>query len=430
MTDLTELTGLKAAELIRKREISSVELTKACLERINQRNQDVGAWCHIDEEFSLSQAQIADASEPKSLLHGVPFGVKDVIDTKDFPTEYGSKIYKGRQPTRDADCVTLMRDAGAVLLGKCVTTEFAMFTPNQTRNPYNLAHTAGGSSSGTGAAVGDNTVPIAYGNQTAGSLIRPAAYCGVYGLKPTHGLGEGAGVMQMQPLFDTLGYMGRSIEDLQVFFGIATKTNQTREWKGDRNPRIGICRTYQWDSAQSESRKVLEETMSQLASQGVEVEYFDLPPEYAGLVETHRTVLYKGLSLSLAEPYEKYGDQLSDGLHDILAEGRSICAETYAAEYGKVQSFRAKVNDTFSHYDAILCPSAPGEAPAGMATGSPIFQVTWTLLGVPCLNLPVATGPQGLPVGVQLIGRRHDDANLLAIGKEIMNRISTFCVDE
>ena len=426
MKDLITLNGAEAARLIKAREISSVELTRACLERIERRNKEVGAWSAVDPELSLAEAAKADNQAPKSPLHGVPFGVKDVIDTRDLPTEFGTDIHRGRRPQADAKCVQLMRDAGAVVLGKCVTTEFAMFTPNETRNPLNLAHTAGGSSSGTGAAVADFMTPLAFGNQTAGSLIRPAAFCGVYGLKPTHGLASGKGILPLQRYFDTLGYMARSLEDIQAFFNIVTESTQTERWPESRRPRIALCKTHQWNFAGSESRIALEQTARQLAEQGVDVEEFELPAEFAGLVKTHRAVLYTGIAKSLAVEYNDHRDQLSDGLCEVIEEGRSTTPKAYARELDTAIRFRESANDLFEGFDAILCPSAPGEAPEGMGTGIPIFQVTWTLLGVPCINLPVAVGPGNLPVGLQLIGRRFDDHNLIALAQHLMQDLVRF----
>jgi Asp-tRNA(Asn)/Glu-tRNA(Gln) amidotransferase A subunit family amidase len=424
MKDLTKLTATQAAALIANKEISSVELTKALLARIGERNGDVGAWCHLDEEFSLAQALQADQTPATTRLHGIPFGVKDVIDTKDFPTEYGTRIHRGRRPGADALCVARMREAGAVLLGKVVTTEYAMFTPNETRHPLNLAHTAGGSSSGTAAAVADLHVPIAFGNQTAGSLIRPAAFCGVFGLKPTHGLVPGTGILPLQPLFDTLGYMARSIDDLQSFFSIASQSNQVAEWDARRRPRIGLCRTGQWHFAQPETRYVLEQTARQLAGEGIDVVEFDLPSKYTDLVATHHTVLWKGISESLRADYDAARDKMSPRLISIIEEGLRTSPEEYGKQCAIVEGCRNSINDAFGDFDAIICPSTPGEAPAGMGTGDPIFQVIWTLLGVPVMNLPVGTGPNRLPVGVQLVGQRYGDARLIALGKYLMQRLS------
>ena len=423
--DLTTLTATEAAALIANKELSSVELTQACLDRIAERNPEVHAFRHLDPEFSLAEAVKADKAAPRSELHGVPFAVKDVIDTQDFPTEYGTPIHAGHRPAVDATCVALMRDAGAVLMGKVVSTEFALFHPNETRHPMNLDHTPGGSSSGTGAAVCDRMVPIAFGNQTAGSLIRPAAFCGVYGLKPTHGTTDGTGILPLQLYFDTLGYMARSVSDIQAFYGIVSAQNQTAAWPADKVPKIGLCKTFQWEFAEPESRTVLTEAARQFAARGADVEAFELPEAYADLVAVHRRVLYKGIARSLDADYQAAQDKMSDGVLELLEEGRTTTDQAYDEAFANADQCRNSVNDHFGGFDAIICPSAPGEAPAGMATGNPIFQVTWTLLGVPCLNLPVGVGPHGLPVGIQLIGRRNDDATVLALGEHLMEGFET-----
>ncbi len=424
MKDLFKLTAAEAAALLERKEISSVELTTSCLERIRVRNSDVGAWRHIDEEYALQQARDADRTPAKSRLHGIPFGVKDVIDTADLPTEYGAKARAGHRPSADAACVKRMKDAGAVLLGKLVTTEYALYTPNETRHPFNLAHTAGGSSSGTGAAVADLHVPIAFGNQTAGSLIRPAAFCGVFGLKPTHGAGPVDGILPLQPFFDTLGYMARGVEDLQAFFGIVSKGEPALGQPVQKRLKIGLCRTQQWDRALPESRFVLEEVARQLSGRGFEVAEFSLPDDHADLVESHRVVLWKGVAESLDADFSKSRDKLSAALIGHLEAAREISPETYRKHRAFAERCRSGVNDLFGDFDAIICPSAPGEAPVGMATGDPVFQIVWTLLGVPVINLPVGSGPKGLPLGVQLIGRRSDDTRLLAMARHLMDRIT------
>jgi Asp-tRNA(Asn)/Glu-tRNA(Gln) amidotransferase A subunit family amidase len=422
MTYLPDLFATEAAQLIAAGKLSSVELTRAYLDRIEVRNPLVRAWCAIDEDLALSAAAEADASPPRSPLHGVPFGVKDVIDTADLPTEYGSPIHAGRKPAKDASCVAKMRSAGAVHLGKLVTTEFAMYSPNGTRHPHNLERTPGGSSSGTAAAVADRQVPLAFGNQTAGSLVRPAAFCGVFGLKPTHGIVETDGILPLQPYFDTLGYMARSVDDLRAFFGIVSGLTGPADWEEPRAPRIGLFRTYQWEHAEPETRFVLETVAQSLAANGCDVREFDLPQDYAGLIEVHRAVLYRGISRSLAADYERAGEQMSEILQSIIEEGRALDEEAFEARFATADRMRNMINDDFGDFDALICPSAPGEAPFGLGTGSPVFQVTWTLLGVPCINLPLGTGPNGMPVGVQLVGRRHDDVRLLALAKYLMER--------
>ena len=218
MAELNRLTASEAAALMEKNEITSEDLVRACLARIEEREETVQAWQYLDPDFAIAEARKADAAERKGPLHGIPFAAKDIIDTADMPTENGSPIYAGRRPDADAPCVAVMRDAGAVLMGKTVTTEFATFNPGKTRNPHNSGHTPGGSSSGSGAAVGDCMVPLAFGSQTAGSLIRPAAFCGAYGLKPTHGTVDLSGILPLEATLDTLGYMARSVDDLATYY--------------------------------------------------------------------------------------------------------------------------------------------------------------------------------------------------------------------
>jgi len=423
--ELTELTATDAARLIANRELSSVELTRACLDRITARNPDVLAFRHLDPDFSLAEAAKADQGSPKSPLHGVPFAVKDVIDTKDFPTECGTQIRAGRRPSKDATCVSLMRDAGAVLLGKVVTTEYALFHPNETRHPMDLERTPGGSSSGTGAAVCDRMVPIAFGNQTAGSLIRPAAFCGVYGLKPTHGTTDGTGILPLQLYFDTLGYMARSIADIQTFYSVVSRRDQHQIWPLDKRPKIGLCETFQWEFSTHEAREVLNGAAERFKACGANVEKFVLPDAYSDLVTVHRRVLYTGIARSLDADYRKSKNLMSEAMLLLLEEGRATSDADYDVAFAYADQCRANVNQIFDDYDAIVCPSAPGEAPKGTATGNPIFQVTWTLLGVPCLNLPVGIGPNGMPLGIQLIGRRGDDDKILALGDYLMRNFET-----
>jgi Asp-tRNA(Asn)/Glu-tRNA(Gln) amidotransferase A subunit family amidase len=423
LKQLASLTASDAAQLIARREISSVELTKACLARIHDRNPDVAAWRFIDEKTSLAAAEVADKTDAKTPLHGIPFGVKDVIDTAEFPTECGTVIHAGRRPRADASCVSIMRKAGAVLLGKLVTTEYAVYSPNETRHPLNLAHTPGGSSSGSAAAVADMQVPIAFGNQTAGSLIRPAAFCGIFALKPTHGLVDQRGILPLQPFFDTLGYMARTIDDLQAFFGTVTETSQIATWDENRVPNIGICKTFQWQYAKPETRFVFQEVANQLRAHGIKVTELQLPEHFADLPITHQTMLHKGISDSLRADYDRAKNQMSERLRSMVEAGANMNVTTYEKQRSFAEECRASINTVLADYDAILCPSTPGEAPVGIATGDPVFQVVWTLLGVPCINLPVATGPRGLPIGIQLIGKRHADAQLLAVARHLMQTI-------
>ena len=419
MTELHELTAIEAATLIASRKLSSVELTRACLDRAEARNRAVGAWAHLDRDYALAQAAAADAQAARSPLHGVPFGVKDVIDTEDMPTELGSPAHKGRRPARDALAVARMRAGGAVLMGKLVTTEYAMFSPNGTKHPLDPERTPGGSSSGTAAAVADCQVPIGFGTQTAGSLIRPAAFCGVFGLKPTHGVVPLDGVQPLTPFLDTIGYMARSIADLQAFFGLVAQSQGYNG--GDRRPlRIGLYQPPGWDSAHPETKLVVEGVAGQLSGNGFEVDEVILPLPFTDLLPVHRTILCCGIVEAL-EPYYTTGP-ISETLAAILSEGRATDPELHAQHRAVAEQCRAGFSAEIEGYDALLCPSTLGEAPIGSATGDPVFQVMWTLLGVPCVNLPLGRGPNGLPIGVQLVGHRHTDHALLGVAQRIMER--------
>lgn len=419
MTALNELTATEAGAMIAAREISSEELVQACLDRIGEREEAVGAWQWIDPEQALEQARAADAADPKSPLHGVPFGVKDIIDTAGIPTEYGSPIFAGHVPERDAPCVARMRDAGAVLLGKTVTTEFATFHPGKTANPHDPAHTPGGSSSGSGAAVGDNMAPLAFGSQTAGSLIRPAAFCGVCGLKPTHGTIDISGVFELEAALDTLGYMARSVDDLAAYYAIVRGAAPRPLEDGiGRAPRIGVCRTFHWDQAQPETVQALDDAARKLTELGAAVGDMTLPGDFSTIVETHRIILNVGLTRSLGDLYRDDGDRLSERLRAMIEAGMEVPPDRYESAKAHADSCRAASDAAFGDWDVLLAPSAPGEAPRGLeATGDPIFQIPWTLLHVPCVTIPTATGPDGLPVGVQLIGRHGDDDTVLRIAK-------------
>ena len=419
MTELHELTAIEAATLIASRKLSSVELTRACLDRAEARNRAVGAWAHLDRDYALAQAAAADAQAARSPHHGVPFGVKDVIDTEDMPTELGSPAHKGRRPARDALAVARMRAGGAVLMGKLVTTEYAMFSPNGTKHPLDPERTPGGSSSGTAAAVADCQVPIGFGTQTAGSLIRPAAFCGVFGLKPTHGVVPLDGVQPLTPFLDTIGYMARSIADLQAFFGLVAQSQGYNG--GDRRPlRIGLYQPPGWDSAHPETKLVVEGVAGQLSGNGFEVDEVILPLPFTDLLPVHRTILCCGIVEAL-EPYYTTGP-ISETLAAILSEGRATDPELHAQHRAVAEQCRAGFSAEIEGYDALLCPSTLGEAPIGSATGDPVFQVMWTLLGVPCVNLPLGRGPNGLPIGVQLVGHRHTDHALLGVAQRIMER--------
>ena len=423
---LHELTALEAATRIHAREISSEELVRACLDHIEERENEVQAWQHLDPAYVIAEARKADALKPQSPLHGVPFGVKDVIDTGDLPTECGSVIYRDRRPVADAACVAAMRSAGAILMGKTVTTEFATYTPGKTRNPHDPGHTPGGSSSGSAAAVGAAMVPLAFGNQTAGSLVRPAAYCGVTGFKPTHGTVDLSGIFELVPRLDTLGYMARSVDDIAAFYGIVLGRQVPLNDGPDRAPRIGLCRTFHWHEAAPETVEAIESAAAFCAEMGAEVEDVEMPAHFGNLAETHTTILNAGLGKSMGKLLRENGDRLSERLQEMIRNGLETSDTALREATDHADRCLAEFNGVMGDRDVFLTPSAPGEAPKGTAsTGNPIFQVVWTLLQVPCITLPWSAGPNGLPVGVQLIGRRGDDGTVLRVAKWLEARHQT-----
>lgn len=419
MAELYKLTATEAAALMEKNEIASEDLVRACLVRIEEREETVQAWQYLDPDFAIAEARKADATERKGPLHGIPFAAKDIIDTADMPTENGSPIYAGRRPDADAPCVAAMRNAGAVLMGKTVTTEFATFNPGKTRNPHNSGHTPGGSSSGSGAAVGDFMVPLAFGSQTAGSLIRPAAFCGAHGLKPTHGTVDLSGILPLEATLDTLGYMARSVDDLATYY--ATVRGLTPEPVPDgigRAPRVGLCRTPYWRKANPETVEAVEDAAARFTELGAEIADVALPDTYADIHESHRVILNRGLTVTLGHEYAEHRNQLSERLQTMIADGFEVSDERYTAAVGHAEACRTGLADAFAEFDVFLAPSAPGEAPDGLhETGDPVFQVPWTTLHAPCVTIPYDTGPKGLPVGIQLIGRQHDDDTVLAVAK-------------
>ena len=416
---LHELTGLEAAAKIASGDASSVELVQDCLDHIAEREDIVGAWQYLDPEYALTQARQADEAGPVGPFHGVPFGVKDVIESGDMPTEHGSEIFKDNRPEADAACIAAMRASGAVLMGKTVSTEFATYQWGKTRNPHDPERTPGGSSSGSAAAVGDKMVPIAFGNQTAGSLIRPAAFCGVHAFKPTHGTVNLAGIFELVARLDTLGYMGRSVDDLAAFYNIVRGAEEHSPLPDGigRTPRIGLCKTHHWNEAEISAVDALESAAARLEELGAEVREFSLPDHFNDLAQTHTTILCAGLARSMKDIHQNQGNRISDQLRTMLDDGANTSAADVVTASAHADKCMVEFASITSEFDVLLTPSAPGEAPEGWATGNPIFQIVWTLLQVPCLTLPWNTGVNGMPVGIQLIGRKGNDDRVLRIGK-------------
>ena len=425
MSGLNRLSATSLARKLATREITAEALIADCIERIREREPDVRAWTFLDTAAAMRRARELDAKPSDGLLSGLPIAVKDLADTFDMPTSYGSPIYSHHRPTADAACVALARAAGAIVVGKTVTTEFATFHPGPTRNPHNLQHTPGGSSSGSAAAVADWMVPLAFGTQTAGSIVRPAAYCGVVGYKPTFGMVPRVGVKMISDTLDTVGALARSVPDVALFVAALTDRHELLidEQTADV-PRIGLCRTYEWNRAQPETVAALEDAGKRLRAAGASVRDVTLPPPFSGLAEAQKSIMVFEVAKSLAYENLAHREELSADMTRMIDAGLAVSPQQYDAARSLTRACRAMLPQIFSEFDVLLAPSTAGEAPAGIAaTGDPLFNRIWTLLHVPVVHVPVAHGPRGLPVGVTVAGAVGDDRTTLRTADWIHARL-------
>jgi Asp-tRNA(Asn)/Glu-tRNA(Gln) amidotransferase A subunit family amidase len=419
------LPATALVRLIDEGGLTAEAVVRSCLDHIAEREPVVRAWSYLAAEAALAKARELDRARTKTLLNGVPFGVKDIFDTAEMPTTYGSPIYVGWRPASDASAAALPRAAGGILLGKTVTTEFANRQPGPTSNPHNRDFSPGGSSSGSAAAVADFMVPLAIGTQTGGSVIRPAAYCGVVGFKPSFGLFPPAGMRMNTEALDTVGIMARSVGDVALFRAAMMAVPYAPPALPETPPRLGLCRDLHWDDAEPEGRAVLEAAANRLAAAGASISETELPRECAEGDEIQRTLgSFEGLRNHMPELY-RHEALLSPRLRDKkVALGRELTLEAFRAACRGVEKARATAREWASGFDAILTLPAPGQAPRGLAdTGSAVFNALWTQLYMPCLTLPAGHGPAGLPVGVQLVSRRHTDERLLEVGLWVENRL-------
>ena len=416
MSDLFRLSASEAVARIREGKLTSEGLVRSCLERIDSRESQVKAWVHLDRDFALTQARECDRAVNRGPIHGIPFAAKDIMDTADLPAEYGSPIYKGNRPAADAACVALSRAAGGVLLGKTVTTEFASRVPlGKTTNPHNPQHTPGGSSSGSAAAVADFMVPLAFGTQTVGSVIRPAAFCGCIGYKPSYGEVSTQGVKQNTVSFDTVGLFSRAVEDLPLFraalTGFAPKPLATISIN---ELSVGFCRTMFWDRAEDYTKSYLEEAAATLGKAGAKISEFDLGGPFKDFEAMGRRINDFEFSRALTWERTQHGELLSEFQREKLAGWLNVSYEQYREAEAVLGQCRRYLADAMKDLDLLLTPSALGEAPVGLAsTGDTSFNILSTWTYTPCVTLPVFTGPRGLPVGIQLIGHRNQDHRLL-----------------
>lgn len=426
---VTRLTATQAVREMADGALSARDYTQACLDRIAEREPEVQAFIHIDPAHALKQATERDAwrasGKPLGPLHGIPVGIKDIIDTVDYPTESGTAALSGRHAAADATLVARLRAAGAVIIGKTVTTEMAYFTPGKTRNPHDPTRTPGGSSSGTAAAVAAGMIPLAIGSQTNGSIIRPASFCGVVAIKPSHGTVSRAGVLPLSRTLDHMGPFARCVEDcalaLDVIAGYDAGDADTRAVAGagfravatekpPQPPRFAFVRTPVWDKADADARQALEGLAAKL---GDTCFPHALPESFAAAWEAQRIVMASEMAFNLGAIADRGGDKVSQRFHELMADGRKATAPRYLEALALRRGLRDELAPLFEQCDAILTLSSPGVAPEGTATGNPVFNSLWSLLGLPAVSLPLLKGKGGLPIGVQLVGAFNDDARLL-----------------
>ena len=416
MTDPSRLTAIAALARMRAGTLSPAALTEACLARIAEREPTTRAFVHLDAAGAMCAAEALARTPSGGALHGIPIGVKDVLDVAGMPTEQGSPIWAGWRPRADAAAVAWARRAGAVVVGKTVTTEFATRHPGPTTNPHNPRHTPGGSSSGSAAAVADVMVPFAFGTQTAGSVIRPAAFCGVVGYKPSFGTINRFGMRVMADSLDTIGAMARSVADAALFVAaVSGRDLGDPDTRPDRAPRIGLCRSPAWPQAQPETQALFTRVTEALRRAGAHLTDRELSPATAAIGPAQSVVMNaesaRAMGWELADAPAQISETLRERLDWGLARSEAELTAAYSAFANAQRAFPAVMEGL----DVLVTPSAPGQAPAGLAsTGDPAFNLIWTALHVPCVTVPAGTGPDSLPLGIQIIGRRGDDRAVLA----------------
>ncbi|HEY4265779.1 MAG TPA: amidase [Micropepsaceae bacterium] len=419
---LNTLSACEIARGVAAGAFTAEAVTRDCLARIEERDGAVKAWAFVDPELALNQARAIDRGAVKGVLAGVPLGIKDIFDTFDMPTDMGSSIYHGNRTFADASSVALARRAGAVILGKTVTCEFAGLTPGVTRNPHDLDRTPGGSSSGSGAAVADMMCAVGYGTQTGGSVLRPASFCGVVGYKPTYNLIARGGIKFAAESRDTIGLLARSVDDADLIASvlIARPLSPRR----DTPPRIGLCRTHLWEHALPESKRAVEDCAQRFETAGAIVRDAVLPENFNALAEARTIVNPVERARSMAHEWNTNRALISPGLTRQIEEGLSIPHARYVASLKRMKECRDMLPALFGDFDVLLVPCVTGEAPRGLAsTGDTRFQEFWTALHTPAITLPTHKGPHGLPIGIQLVGQLYADEILLSAARWAAERL-------
>ena len=413
---LVEMSAVELARRLGQRELTALAVVNAYLEVVEAREGDLGAWAALEPELARREARACDAGSVRGPLHGLPVGVKDILDTVDLPTGYGTPIYAGHRPAWDAACVAAARAAGAIVLGKTVTTEFATMSPAATVNPHDARRTPGGSSSGSAAAVAAHMVPFAYGTQTVGSIIRPAAYCGVVGYKPSVGTLSRAGMKMASESLDTVGVIAGSVEDAALLVGGST-LRRIEIPELDR-PKLALCRTPNWDHMTPDGAAGFEATAEALSRQGAVVVEREMPDDFGDLDAAASSILAYELARSFAHEAAHYRSRISAALLQVIDRGACMPYADYAAAAARADHCRRRVADLARDVDAFITPSATGEAPLGLAsTGNTAMNRLWTLLHGPCVTVPAGRGPAGMPLGVQLCGLPGADARTLGVAQ-------------
>ncbi len=416
-THLQWLTASEARGLISRGELTSREVVSACLERWRARDGEVRAWTFLDPELALSQADAADKTDDAGPLRGIPVGIKDILYTRDMPTSFNSPHFQDFFPRIDAASVALLRSAGAVIMGKCDTVEFAVNGRRAaTRNPHGLDRTPGGSSSGSAAAVADGQAPLALGTQTGGSVIRPASYCGVYAIKPTWNAVSHEGFKVCAASFDTLGWFARSADDLALLCDAFNIHDDTApNFVGLAGMRFAVCRTPVWEQAEPATRDAIALCIRLLRDAGGSVAELELDPEFDGLTQAHMTIMQSEMRSSFQAEYRQLGDALYPELVGIMANEAGQSRADLVRAHDLAARCRARFDELAAPFDAVITPSTAGEAPLGLEnTGAATFNRIWTLLHAPCVNVPGLRGPAGMPVGVTVTGPRFRDRHVIA----------------
>jgi len=417
------MSARMAHQAIANGSMSVRELVDSCLKRIEERQQIVQAFEYVAIDKDGIDIDPSCAAKMTGPLYGLPFGIKDIIDTAGIPTGYGSPIYRGHIPGFDAACVTMVKAAGGLIAGKTVSTEFAYSTPGSTTNPHNAVHTPGGSSSGSAAAVADFQVPLAFGTQTAGSVIRPSSYCGIVGYKPTFNEFNLAGVKCFSPTLDTLGVHCRAVEDLPMVRR-ALIHDTAEVLPRNKPPRIGIFKQAEWEQATPAMKTAIDKTAATLQSHGADVYVIDLAEIFADAIKAQTDIMFFDAARSFSPEYMINKPLLSTGLVELVQEGQTIThAEVRRALLIKKQCLM-EINEIFQDTDVLMMPSAPGEAPAGLdSTGDAVFNRIPTFLGLPAISLPGHVGDLGLPMGIQFVGSAHRDNDLIATALWLEHRL-------